>query len=311
MSDAYFSDREFGTRPRDVQEITPTVWLGIVGAINSRVDAGAFGLDFPKRCEDGGARITGTDETTLAQAIQSEIPELEWPLRTVTTSENSGMFSSYETKPYAPPTAVALDLVEFCWLHVAEPEAQGPIHSYYGHAHLDFDREGGKATFREQINRIFARNGLAYELRESGTVERLAPPVLRESLRAAIFHTGDDVLDGLLETARYKFLSHDPNVRRESLEKLWDAWERLKTLDTPSNKRLSIQNLLDQVASEQTYRSLLEAEARALTDIGNTLQIRHHEIGKPPISGDTQVDYLFHRLFALVLLILQRTTPRS
>ena len=232
-------------------------------------------------------------------------------MRTVTATESSRIFGSYETEPYAPTTAVALDLVEFCWRHVAQPEVQGPIHSYFGHAHFDFDRESGRATFREQINRIFARNGSAYELRDTGTVERLAPPVLRESLRAAIFRTGDDVLDGLLETARYKSLSHDPNVRRESLEKLWDAWERLKTLDTPSNKRLSIQNLLDQVASEQTYRSLLEAEARALTDIGNTLQIRHHEIGKPPISGDTQVDYLFHRLFALMLLILQRTTPRS
>jgi hypothetical protein len=48
MSDAYFSDREFGEKPRDVREITPDAWQGIVGAINSRVDAGAFGLDFPE-----------------------------------------------------------------------------------------------------------------------------------------------------------------------------------------------------------------------------------------------------------------------
>ena len=92
------------------------------------------------------------------------------------------------------------------------------FHSYYGHAHLDFDRASGRVAFAEQINRIFARNGLAYELRDTGRVERLAPPVLRESLRSAVFHTGDDVLDGLLESARHKFLSHDPNTRRESLE---------------------------------------------------------------------------------------------
>jgi hypothetical protein len=189
---------------------------------------------------------------------------------------------------------------------VAQPDERG-FHSYHSHAHLDFDRESGRQAFAEQINRIFARNGLAYELRDTGRVERLAPPVLHESLRSTVFHTGDDVLDGLLETARHQFLSHDPNVRRESLERLWDAWERLKTLDTPSNKRLSIQNLLDQVASEPTYRSVLETESRALTDTGNTFQIRHHEIGKPPISVDTQVDYLFHRLFAFILLILQRT----
>jgi hypothetical protein len=69
MSDAYFSDREFGARARDTLEITPSAWQGIVGAINSRVDAGAFGLDFPRRCEDGSL-ITGNDETTFAQAIR-------------------------------------------------------------------------------------------------------------------------------------------------------------------------------------------------------------------------------------------------
>lgn len=311
MSDAYFSDREFGARRRDVQEITPQVWRGIVGAINSRVEAGAFGLDFPRRCADGGTLITGTDETTLAQAIQGEIPDIEWPLRTVTATQSSGMFGSYETEPYAPATAIALDVVEFCWRHVAQPDERS-FHPYYSHAHLDFDRQSGRQGFAEQINRIFARNGLAYELRDNGRVERLAPPVLRESLRSAVFQTGDDVLDGLLETARNKFLSHDPNTRRESLEKLWDAWERLKTLDTPSNKARSIQNLLDQVTGEPTYRLLLETEARALSNnIGNAFQIRHHEIGKAPVSDDSQVDYFFHRLFAFMLLILGRNRATS
>jgi hypothetical protein len=107
-------------------------------------------------------------------------------------------------------------------------------------------------------------------------------------------------------------LSHDPNTRRESLEKLWDAWERLKTLDTPSDKARSIQNLLDQVTSEPTYRSLLETEARALSNnIGNAFQIRHHEIGKAPVSDDSQVDYFFHRLFAFMLLILGRNRATS
>lgn len=311
MSDAYFSERELGATPRTVQEVTPTAWQGIVGAINSRVDAGAFGLDFPRRCEEGSARITGTDETTFAQAIRGEIPDLEWPLKTHTSVHVNGMFPSYETEPYVPPTPVALDLVEFCHRHVAQP-IETTIHSYHSHAHLDFDRENGRLAFAEQVNRMFARNGLAYELRDTGRVERLAPPVLRESLRSAVFQTGDDVLDGLLETARDKFLSHDPNTRRESLEKLWDAWERLKTLDTPSDKARSIQNLLDQVTSEPTYRSLLETEARALSNnIGNAFQIRHHEIGKAPVSDDSQVDYFFHRLFAFMLLILGRNRATS
>jgi hypothetical protein len=80
------------------------------------------------------------------------------------------------------------------------------------------------------VNRIFERNGMAFELAQ-GEVTPMAPAVLHESLAEAIFHTGDGALDELLETARHKFLNRGIDVRRESLEKLWDAWERLKTVE--------------------------------------------------------------------------------
>ncbi len=57
--------------------------------------------------------------------------------------------------------------------------------------------------------------------------------------------TGDDVLDALLEAARHKFLNRSLDVRRESLEKLWDAWERLKTVETGKDKKVSAKALLD------------------------------------------------------------------
>lgn len=110
-------------------------------------------------------------------------------------------------------------------------------------------------------------------------------------------------MDDLLERARTKFLSHDPQDRRESLEKLWDAWERLKTLNDPSNKKLSVTVLLDQAAPEPGFRSTLEAEAKELTRIGNDFQIRHSEINKVVINNDADVDYLFHRLFSLIFLL--------
>jgi hypothetical protein len=60
VSDLYFSDRESGRRTRDVQVITQAAWRGIVGAIDSLIEADAFGLSFPERCQDGGWTI-GTD----------------------------------------------------------------------------------------------------------------------------------------------------------------------------------------------------------------------------------------------------------
>jgi hypothetical protein len=44
-----------------------------------------------------------------------------------------------------------------------------------------------------------------------------------------------------------------------------------------------------------------------LTDIGNGFMIRHAEVGKTPIADDEHVDFLFHRLFAMVRLLLKKS----
>src|SRR5690606_16517255 len=153
-----------------------------------------------------------------------------------------------------------------------EPLREGRyFHKIYGHIHLDFDPEAGKKNFRERVNRIFSRNGLAYELNPLGQIERIAPEILRETLIPAIFQTGDHILDALLNAARTKFLSPDFETRKESLEKLWDAWERLKSIEH-SNKQKSIEILLNKVTDQPAFREELDAEARRLTNIGNNFQ---------------------------------------
>lgn len=61
-------------------------------------------------------------------------------------------------------------------------------------------------------------------------------PGLQEALASTIFTTGDQDLDRLLETAREKFLNRAFEIRKEGLEKLWDAWERLKTIEPGADK---------------------------------------------------------------------------
>lgn len=136
-------------------------------------------------------------------------------------------------------------------------------------------------------------------------MSRLAPPLLNEELRRAAFETGDTTLDALLEAARAKFLSPDPALRREALEKLWDAWERLKTLEPGADKKASATALLDKAADEPTYRAVIEQEAAAVTKIGNSFRIRHSETSQVEIRTEVQVDYLFHRLLALILLLIR------
>jgi hypothetical protein len=205
-----------------------------------------------------------------------------------------------------PTTFEVLDLIEFTCEKIAEPRS-GTFHDFFGHHHLGFDQAAGRAAFRAEINRIMERNGIAYELEETGQVQRIAPEGLREALAEAVFRTGDNALDELLERARTRFLSRDPAVRKESLEALWDAWERLKSLEGGRDKRESTARLLDRASGEPNFRGVLEDDARFLTDIGNNFMIRHTEINKTPIGDDEHVDFLFHRLFAVIRLLLRKS----
>lgn len=296
----YFSDKERGLKARTEEVISLRAWGGIVATVESLISTGAFGQSFPKMCPDGVGPI-GTDERALALAVKAEIPGLEWPLKTATSNKQD--FFSGKT-PFTPDTLAVLDLVQFCYMYVAKPIQDG-YHAFFQHYHLSFDTKAGKDQFCTKINRIFSRNGIAYELQDDGNIIRLTYPVLQEELCSAVFDTGDGALDQILEEARRKFLDPDPVTRREAVERLWDAWERLKSIKDPSDKKHSITQLLDQAASESQFRALLEEEAHELTDIGNTFHIRHSEVTQAEIQESSHLDYLFHRLFCMIMLLLK------
>ena len=288
----YFSEREKGVLPREKEEIDNWVWEGIEELVDSRIYDGSFGANYPTPCPDGEG-TTGSDAQAVWRAMRAEIPNLRH-------LPDSG----------PPQTLDIFDMIEFCWWGIAMPIRKG-YHDYFKHHHLEFNFAEGRDKFREDINRIFRRNGLAYELKEYGRIERLAPPVLREELVSVQFRTGDNDLDGLLETARRNFLHPDETTRREALKALWDAWERLKTLGSGSDKKSQAKALLDDTAgsSSPKFRKALEQEAKELTSIGNKFQIRHSETNQERLTRSEHVDYLFHRLFALIHVIL-RTNDR-
>ncbi len=297
----YFSDRENGPRARTEPVISPTVWAGLVGTVQALINSAAFGFRFPERCPDGQA-ICGCDPDSLAAAVIAEMPELAWPLETTSEVED-GFFS--QCQPFAPNTLLILDFIEFVYASVAKP-IPGKYHEFFSHHHLSFDQRVGQEEFRATVNRIFARNGVAFEMLSTGRLVRVLPLVLGDDLRRTDFNTGDRTLDNMLEECRAKFSDRNPLVRREALERLWDAWERLKSLADPSDKKRSIKIILDATASEPSLRARLEAEALELNSIGNSHLIRHSEVNQVPIIDVDHIDYLFHRLFAMIHLMLRK-----
>ena len=247
----YFSDRENGPRARTDLVISPAVWAGLVATVQALINSGAFGLRFPERCPDGQA-VCGCDTDALAASVIAEMPGLAWPLETMCLVED-GFLSQRE--PFAPDTLLILDFIEFIYASVAKP-IPGKHHDFFSHHHLTFDQQSGQEEFRSTVNRIFSRNGVAFEMLSTGRIVRVLPPVLGEDLQRTVFRTGDRTLDNMLDECRAKFSDRNPLVRREALERLWDAWERLKSLADPSDKKRSIKLILDATASEDRPAAL-------------------------------------------------------
>jgi hypothetical protein len=181
---------------------------------------------------------------------------------------------------------------------------QAPIgpeaHPFFAHRHyLHFSRETGQREFRDEANSILTRNRLAYEMQPNGQIRRLLPPVLREALGSADFRSEDADLNRLLQSARDKFASPDFRTRYDALKDLWDAFERLKTLEPPrDDKAQSSAALIARVSEEPEIRNMLDVEMRQnLEEFGNGFFIRHANANQVSLQTSEEIDYLFHRLF--------------
>ncbi len=277
----YFSDRELGPPPLLLDDLPSTAWIGISATFHRFADQQFFGAEFPEQCEDGKG-ISGTSMAGLRALLVSHIPRLGgWPR---------------EDEP--PDTITAMDLVVFGWVHAQEPSVAGH-HGYFGHDHYTFDRRAGRARWSSEINRILERNGVALRQEPDGTVVRVDTAAATVATRSPVPSVGDVQVDEKIATALRKYRAPDAAVRREALEALWDAFERIKTVVDPSSKKQSVRALIDLMADEGASRDAIEAESVALTKIGNDFQIRHHEVDKHTVE-ESLIDPLFIRALALV-----------
>lgn len=113
--------------------------------------------------------------------------------------------------------------------------------------------------------------------------------------------TNDEQLDLLINEAKDRFFI--PKDKQIALEKLWDAFERIKTYFN-SNKKKSSTELVTK-ASEGFDFKLIEDEFKLLTKIGNEYKIRHHETDKKEVAKSKHIDYLFFRMLSLIDLCIK------
>ena len=302
----YFSERETGDSLRETEDISVNVWRGLLTVVRNRAADGSFGAKFPVICEDG-TFVTGAHMGMFEDALQAEIPKLVASIEQSYPRFRRSIIDALQMPDLQFSASEILDLIEFCWKSMGKPIKIG-THSFFRHDHLEFDVEAGRDEFRNEVETIFRRNGIAYVLTEEGHIERLMPLAFQSILVESDFDTGDTELNRLLSIAQRKFLNPRQETRREALEALCDAWERLKTLDGQGDKKAQTKAMLDATAgtSSPKFRDALEREAKEVTDIGNSLRIRHSETSQEKLASSEHVDYLFYRLFSLIRLILLR-----
>ncbi|WP_347300412.1 AbiJ-NTD4 domain-containing protein [Dolosigranulum savutiense] len=161
--------------------------------------------------------------------------------------------------------------------------------------------------FKEEINEIFTESGLLYELIDEKIIERIViySPLTME-IEENIEKVNEVGTRELLEDAIKLHKTSNPAARQESVEKLWDALERLKTYYTKLDKKCSAEKIVDNMANGNSdFADLFNKEFKMLTDIGNKYRIRHHETNIIDIPNNSYYDYLFNRCLSLIALAIQ------
>jgi len=115
----------------------------------------------------------------------------------------------------------------------------------------------------------------------------------------------DAILDGYLEEACQRIRDPAPRDHQIAIEKLWDAWERLKTTASSNNKQETIRGRIREVCPEPKMQELLHEESKLLTDFGNQFRVRHSEHGTTEFESPKHLDYWFHRMFAMLELLVK------
>ena len=304
MSD-YFSDKELGQKDRISEEISLPVWNGIVSIYEEFKTSNSFSSNFSEICSDNN-RVCGFNQKLFDDRIKSEIPTVEIPI--VRKSEEDldsfvGFNNQEKMNDKVIDKYMTLDFIQFCYKNIEEA-LEDDFHSFFTHYHLKFEQsEELKKDYRDKINQIFERNGIVFFINDDGQINRTIPKAI-EPLINQIFSTSDTRLNDLVRLAHEKFILPKVEDRIHALEKIWDAFERVKAY-YGEKKKVSADELVKLVASgNNDIKEVINTEASTLSKIGNNFQIRHFENGKVEITDNKQIDYLFYRMVSLMHLFL-------
>lgn len=163
-----------------------------------------------------------------------------------------------------------------------------------------FEKYNQNTDFVTKVNAILKLNEVPLKL-NNGKVENTFNIEMNNSALVSIQEAG--LKDLLQEAANY----YDEGNLKIAVEKLWDAFERLKTYYSPTlDKKKSVGRIINDMSCQKAhYKELFEKEFFELTQIGNSFRIRHHETTKINIEDFRHYDYFYKRCLSLISVSIQ------
>ena len=163
-----------------------------------------------------------------------------------------------------------------------------------------FNRHTTKSSqFRNEINAIFKLNKINVELR-NGEVHSTSNKAIGLDDSTNINEAG---LEELIRTAEDLYSKGEYSY---AVEKIWDAFERIKTYYPTLDKKKSAEKIINDISyGNEHIKKMFDNEFKILTNTGNSYRIRHHEINKIDISKELHYKYFYKRCLSLISVIVE------
>jgi len=163
-----------------------------------------------------------------------------------------------------------------------------------------FNRHTTKSSlFRNEINAIFRLNNINVELR-NGEVHSTSNKAIGLDDSTNINEAGIEELIRIAEDL------YNKGEYSYAVEKIWDAFERIKTYYSTLDKKKSAEKIINDISyGNEHIKKMFDNEFKVLTDTGNSYRIRHHEINKIDIIKELHYKYFYKRCLALISVIVE------
>lgn len=200
-----------------------------------------------------------------------------------------------------------LDYIEFVAKNLKDVKEEWNHPMYKNYKIIEcFDTYKVFNDFKNEINELFLEAGLLYKLTNKKIIERIVENTpLTIEIEESINQVSESGVRELLKDAIALYKTPTLSARKDSVEKIWDALERLKTYYSADKKQSVPKLIKDMGNSEDEFIEIFKEEFTKLTSIGNNFRIRHHEINKIDITDLKHYDYFFNRCLSLIGLAIQ------